>query len=320
MLNCWCITWPVGFKRLTHQITNAVAETCRILTLVMNWILLTAFVIWCIKHQILIKINNFIHCHSCICMSKQYRNCGYNLGPTYSVSRVAQSPPPLSLTDFGYVDSQSPVSQDDTVPQAPVTVAPDREDGFSRDVHLRILHWSTRRRHGGLHCVLPLQFDREVAECGAWNTASVLSFSVRHRQKKTGMGAREGGGRSQKVNGLEDSQAVPARPSGKGKMVAKWNTGKWINEGKEMWTVWSRQQTEEAEHLGWVLCLGGGGQRYDEIFIALGKLRLDGNLISWKAAWEELSATWIFGARSTFALELMKTSENFGRFGRSQCR
>jgi hypothetical protein len=72
---------------------------------------------------------------------------------------------------------KSPVCQDDAVPQAPVAVAPDREDGFSRDVHLRVLHWSAGRCDGGLHRVLSLQFDREVAGSGAWNRASVVICS-----------------------------------------------------------------------------------------------------------------------------------------------
>jgi hypothetical protein len=67
---------------------------------------------------------------------------------------------------------QSPVCQDDAVPQASVAVAPDRKDGFGRDVHLRVLHGATGRSCGGLHHVLPLQLDGEVAGRGAWNRAS----------------------------------------------------------------------------------------------------------------------------------------------------
>ena len=95
-------------------------------------------------------------------MYKPYKNGGCDLGPTYNVGRVAQLPPPPPKKKLN-MWVESPVCQDDAVPQAPVAVAPDREDGFSRDVDLRILHWSTRRCHGGLHRVLSLQFDREVA-------------------------------------------------------------------------------------------------------------------------------------------------------------
>ena len=81
---------------------------------------------------------------------------------------------------------ESPVCQDDAAPQSPVAVPPDREDGFSRDVDLRILHWSTGRRHGGLRRVLSLQFDREVAGSGAWNRASIVIFSKTQTEEDGG--------------------------------------------------------------------------------------------------------------------------------------
>ena len=108
------------------------------------------------------------------------------MGPTYNVSRVAQPPPPTPKILDMWV--KSPVCQDDAVPQAPVAVAPDRQDGFSRDVHLRILHWSTRRCHGGLHRVLSLHFDREVAGSGAWNKVSVVVFSETQAEEDVGGG------------------------------------------------------------------------------------------------------------------------------------
>ena len=67
-----------------------------------------------------------------------------------------------------------------------MAVAPDRKDGFSRDVDLRILHWSTRRCHGGLHRVLALQFDREVAGSGAWNRESIIIFSKTQTEEERG--------------------------------------------------------------------------------------------------------------------------------------
>lgn len=127
-------------------------------------------------------------------------------GPHTMYQGSPSSPPPKVLDMW----VELPVCQDDAVPQASVAVTPDREDGVSRDVHLRILHWSARRCHGGLHRVLSLQLDREVAGSGAWNRASVVVFSKTQTEEDRGGWGRGSSvrGSALTVNGWQASKSL----------------------------------------------------------------------------------------------------------------
>ena len=115
------------------------------------------------------KHNNILTKQSCsyICISRSYKNALMTWDP-YIHQEWLRQPEMLALL------IKLPVCQDDVVTGTVVAVAPDGEDGVSSDVHLWVLHLSTRRRWCGLHRVLSLQFDGEVAGCSAWNRASVV--------------------------------------------------------------------------------------------------------------------------------------------------